>query len=339
MVFLLWAPAFCVGEEYAKRILPVKAKDEEESLDFEEQMIRKARHYFTYMSIWELGLSRSTRFSGKHLQPALAITLLIFSSALIPGAVVSLVVPGVWSFAGELLGIVLSSFTSVFALATLAWTFLLLLPAGARKELGIEPEIDLNASLDLASRKVVRFEGQSLKFAFLIVISAIAGWLLLEEAKVRTAMPKSVSATLLSAESTTADYVVSFRLEDSKDEFRWLIPYNFRLKLFSPADAEKEAPVSLPKLDLLSQLGGLGDDTFLRPTRVDIFDADGRVLSPESVSPLYRPIKLVLFYQIPPNLPERGRFELHYMSLIRAEQPVLAGDYHIPGGHAADLKK
>ncbi len=321
LAFLLWAPAFCVGEIYAisreqkqRRSNLRTADDEPEELDPEELFRRKMRAFFSHMSIWELGLMRSARFTALYMPSAVLMALILLAAVLIPSALVGYLNPYAWSFVGEVLSILVSALLGCFAMGVWVWTFLLLMPREARREIGVDPGQDFNQLAGLTKAKPFSLEGNIPIIAGIVLLSALSGYYMLREVKEKTTMPASVQTEILASEVVGSDFVVRAKLIDVSDKFRWLLPYNFRLTL--AADKDKADKSAEPEA--------------LKPDRIDLFDAEGRVLSLDSFSPSSTPLVIALFFDIPTNQAPAGEYQLGYTAFDAPARVIGAGSYKLP---------
>lgn len=334
VLFFIWAPFYCVGEFYST---PSRKKEPDEYDLYEDEKDEPQRleqKHFTDKSIWELGFSRSLQFTGGNLGVTFQIILLIWFANIIPMAAVDLVSPPHGGFLPLMLKNILCSFSSALVLGAAAAAFLVLQPPEAREEVGAARYLRL-AAMGVHGR-TFRLQGRFVLLGLLIAASVLGSLVAADRLRQSISAPESLLVEVQSARRENTAMRVTIRMNDRVDRFRWLDPqavyltFGDRSSFAFEADAPEVGSITeqqnAAKTQAESKKAG-GHVAPLKPSRYVVIGEDGRELPPRNFSPYYRPLKLVLFYDLPEQLPKEGTFSLQYINLLGERTKLVQGSY------------
>lgn len=323
---LIWAPAFCVGELYAK---PVKKRDPDDT----EAGAGGPIPFFTGRPPWDLGLARSWRLAGRSFFTSFQLALLFLAAIVVPMAAVDLISDASLGYSTEALKVIFSSLLGALVKGVWAGTFVALIPPDARAEIGIDSYPDLSAVCAPKKVKMMRYEGRLGPQFAVLFLCAVSTWIYFQNTIERTKMPQAVSTELLEAEEQKGELVLTVRLIDPRQEFRWFTPERFRLEFDAP---EIEAPEPLAAPPVTGSAAELRppaaappqepERELLAPTKIVAFDQNGIILPLDKLSPVQGAIKIVLHFQ--PKKPSQldHPFALYYHSFSGPGEPVVHGE-------------
>ncbi len=352
VLFFVWAPYFCVGEFYS-RVQDKKKDDEyEEPYDPEYDEPRPVvQSSFTNKSIWELGFTRSLQFSQKNLSATFQMNVLFWFGMFVPPAVVDLMSTGHTGFFILTVKIVLSSVVGIFILAAAVSAFSLMLSSTAKEEIGITGYPTLGQMG--VTRKPFRIQDRYSLFGILVAMSLIGTFSVLNQLKNEQLMPETAQVEFEKFERTTNTGQVTIRITDTEDNFRWLVPSLIHLELgqeqaattaLSTSPSMEVSTVAGPSIggaehslnkssgNRESQVAAKKKDTvstpsLIAPTRYAVLGSDGVELPRERFAPYYEPLKVVLYYNLPDELPEQGGFSLKYVIPYSEHKTIVRGSY------------
>ncbi len=316
VLFLVWAPAFCVGELFVPQD---KQKDLHDDEPHDEDYFAKSRapkpklSFFKNKSIFELGFARSLQFGAKHAVLTLQVAILIWFANVLPSALVDVLSGSYYGFASTVAKIFLSSYGDVLATAVSGCAFIMLLPSEAKTEIGVSDDAQMPKISRIAS-----FQGRSWIFFLLSVVAAGSTYVVLSHALSAEEMPQGVLSEVRTAEKFNEQFVVELHLNDSQRAFRWLNPYNFLLTF------SKDASGTLSTAD---SEGKEAEEKFQVPTRVVAYGLNGEELNMERLSPSYKPLSLKLYFELPSDLPDNGTYRLHYKSYLESSREIANGSF------------
>ena len=291
--FLLWAPAFCAGE------IAVEQPPRPQGRPVDEE---RERGFFQNRSILDLGLVRSVRLAGKNYPYSVQLALLMICAALAPGVLIEVLVPDNLVFCVQVLKSTLSSLVTALVVGAWAGTFVMLLPAAAKREVGIQSYPDPR---DFYPGKVLpRYEGRVVLQGVIVVVGMFASWIFMQSMLTRVEMPESVWVQLASVKQRDGEIVVDLTMNDSEHNFRWFSPDMFKATVPVPPAAADAPQESNPAWYESVFSDGSTDGQELRElelARYDMIAESGEKLTDEAISPLYEPLRVVLAYKLPPG--------------------------------------
>lgn len=320
VAFVLWAPAFVVGETYA----PVKKHDVDEDNDlmdddfleeaYYRERVKRALSFFTEKAIWDLGLARSIRFASIHFATSLHISLLFWAARLLPVSLLYMIFKGNESLPVQILQLIGVGVLHVFAAGAWAAVFLALLPEKAKEELSIPPQLDANTDLSRRLQTSFRLPGRRL-LNLLLFVAALAPYIYLQRQNL-AGPPAQFELELLSAEKIGEQFVVRVKLEDPSDHLRWFDPHRFNLRYLNftlPAEpateAQQDAARAAQRLSLFdppAEPKDLPDEkkdrNLLAPLGYQVFRDDGQEITEPDFTPSYAPLRLSIFFKQPAGL-------------------------------------
>ena len=333
--FLIWAPAFCVGESYAKR---TKKKDQDElpnDLEPGAASGPKPLPFFTDRPIWDLGLVRSWRVAGPSFFSSFQLALLFLASFVLPMALVDLFGDASLGYASQGVKVVLTSLLGALVKGVWAGAFISIIPPDARAEIGIESYPDLRAACAPKVPSNRKYEGRlGPQFAVLFLCAA-STWIVVQETIERTNLPPQVTTELLKVEQQDDELVVTLRLVDPNEQYRWFTPERLRLEFDSkksevPGASEVPLPSTEQEKDpvasFLSSASG-GEDTreFIGPSTIVVFDSEGVILPLDNLSPYDGPMKIVLNFRMQRKDDVNRPFSIFYYSFSGPGEPLVSG--------------
>ncbi|MBL7663457.1 hypothetical protein JNK13_11960 [bacterium] len=280
LMFLIWSPAFTSAEIVLEKFRkPASDEDQQEELD---------RNLFSNRPLFDLGFGRSSRLSARSLQIAFQVALILIASALIPLLVVNLLLHSSNNLTAQILRSCVSSLSSAIGFGIWSATFISLLPAPARHELSLQREF-----YDFIP--TFRFDGRGPLVGLLILLTIVSGFFEFQRLQLSTAMPIDARVKKVEVLQKNGELVVGLELSDGAEDFRWLNPWNYQLKL-----RDKE----------------------LSAERVVVSDSDGKVLEPESLAPHADPLLVYLYFVNVPGV-TGDDFEVNYPGTNSKQSVVL----------------
>ena len=347
ILFLMWAPIFCATEITAKSF---REEDADDEADFEDpgsvvasSLRQRPLRYFADRPIWDLGFARSIHFAANRANfiVTLQLALMFLVALTVPLAFVVSIAGYYHSFGWVVLESFLSFFTFAMVLGTAGAAFLRLLPKSAIEEIGIVDEQWTAQVLD----KPLRFHGRIFPFFLLALLGGIATKGTIDYIIVNNTKPPTLVSHLESVNFNPKQVVISLKLEDKKNLFRWLSPLSFQLELIpdlaSVPEAAKAAPAPVPspaaaaapaapekndasKADAKPEK----EPVLLEPQRAMPYAPDGTALPEETFVPYDKPLRLVLYFENPLK-PEqsKGRYILHYVPVIGESEAFISGHF------------
>ena len=331
VIFVIWAPVFCVCELYAAS--PKMEEEQGDGLFEDEQLFpgmsgaydnSRVPQLFTGMRLWHLGFGRSMQFALRNLNLTAQLGVLLWFANVVPVALVDLVLRSDGSFFPMALKIAIPSFADVFVVCAAVAAFLLKLPVTAARELKLGSTAERFSQLELTGRFSLRLGGRRLPYVLMIALASLGSWVVYEQARDLRTMPGSVTMELREAVAEGGKFVLSFRGVDTKHSFRWLEPAAFRLQF--RVDLE-ESPV-FPELDQAADKGAGKDGSkgeMLQPESIQIRRDDGTEVAADSATPSEQPLHFRLVFPLPPA--ERGNFSLYYLDLGGESKMVMEGRF------------
>ncbi len=315
VLFLVWAPAFCVGELFA----PMEKRDDlEEEEEFDEDYFAKSRipqpqlSLFKNKSIFELGFARSLQFGAKHAVLTFQVSILVWFANVLPSALIDLLSGSYYGFASTIAKILLSSYGDVLATAVAGSAFIILLPKEGKEEIGIAgPEV-----MPLLPKRA-RLQGRSWIFFILSLVAAGCTYVVLSHEILTKEMPSGVLSEVRKTEKVGEQFVVELYLTDTNRRFRWLNPYSFTLAF----DKDVRGTLSTESAESVDKV------EYRAPTRVVAFDAQENELKTEQLSPSFTPLLLKLYYELPQDLPANGAYRLRYESYLEDPRRIAEGTF------------
>lgn len=312
LVFFMWAPLFVVAETYV--VEPVKEEDDDD-LGLDDEMAAEERYkarlrrelsYFTGKAIWDVGLARSLRFGARFFAISLQFTLLFCFAYVVPLSLFLAVAGGKQTLLILFLQATSAKLLHVFAIGAWAGTFLVLIPGEAKDELSLKPYL---SRPELTTRQLTLFrwvQKRRFFFSLLLIATLLSAMYLAQVAHLQARMPPGVKSELISAEKVGEQFVVRFRLTDSKEQFRWLSPERFRVVCGSGQEPAKPSSGGESGSDRQAE----AKDKF-NALRVEFSTDDGRKLG-DDFKPSYKPLILAAWFRQTQDMPDSGSFELFY---------------------------
>ena len=292
--FMLWAPAFCIGE--------IAVGDEPASpggRSAKEEGKEVERGAFKNRSILDLGLVRSIRLAGKNYVYSVQLVLLMLCGALLPGMLIEFSFPESLEFWVQVLKASASSAVTALVVGVWAGSFLTLLPAEAKRELGI---VSYKDPRDFYTGKSLpRYEGRLPLQGMLLVISIAASWFFMQTLTARVEMPDSVRLKLSGVSQRDGEVIVDLTLTDDENNFRWFAPDAFHATLPVDPNAQQSPEKERPWYERVNDTKGQpGPDVReLEMLRFDLITASGEKLTDDAISPVYEPLRVVLAFKLP----------------------------------------
>ena len=308
VVFFIWAPLFCVGELFVPDSVN-KGDDEHEFGGWDDDPAEPEQpRVFGRRSVLELGFGRSVGLASRNLAPTLQVAALFWFVSTVPGAIVALFFGAKISLACQLLQIIFTALATMLATGTVAAVFLDLLGKEARLELALPLETQTNGAVLGPYRRPLRFDRMFLMTMLLVSVAAIATWFQLCNSELQRVIPPDAAIEASGAVVEGDRIAVTLKLADPVTELRWLDPNQFVLSVGGPADV-RDTRTGIG-LELMRDLGGApgGDGSKkeqlpakqLSPlSRAYTFDADGKAIENSNFAPYSRPLKLVVYFNIP----------------------------------------
>lgn len=337
LLFLIWSPAFCVGELYEvsknTKKIPVKKKDKDiQELDRLDSAMDDPppRFYFRYLSPWDLGFFRSVLLTGKHLATSAELVVLLWFAEVVPRALVNWCIGHPFSLSTRILQIVATVPGAVFVLGIWANSFLILLPKEARKEIGLTNFVGNTLPQWLRRLRPSSPSARLLPFMIALLLNAGATWYLYALLKEEGRIPEGIKTEIKSLEVADNELTLRFRLTDPSHRFRWLDPARFHLRFERKAVGtvqEKEKSPGHQQKQSTEQQNAL----FLTPERAYVYGEDGREIQLLALTPYFHPLLLVLSFPRPKELSAEvmaqgeETIELIYQSASGEEKSVFHG--------------
>lgn len=316
VLFLVWAPAFCVGELFAPTSTPDDVEEDEvldEDYFAKSRMPKPQLSLFKNKSIFELGFARSLQFGAKHAVLTFQVSILIWFANVLPSAMIDLLSGSYYGFATTMAKIVLGSYGDVLATAVAGSAFIILLPREGKDEIGIT-----NPEVLPTLPKRARLQGRSWIFFILSLAAAACTYVVLSHELLTKEMPNGVLSEVRKTEKVGEQFVVELYLTDTNRSFRWLNPYNFTLTF----DKDVRGILSTD-----SEGTSENEEKYIAPTRVIPFDGQENELEIDQLSPSFKPLLLKLFYELPAELPENGTYRLRYESYLSEPRNIAEGTF------------
>lgn len=334
--FLIWAPAFCAGEAYTKR---TKKKDQDD-VDPEAAAAAaslKPVPFFTDRPVWDLGLVRSWRVAGPTFFSSFQLALLFLASFVVPMALVDLFGDATLGYSAQGAKVILTSFLGAIVKGIWAGTFIMIIPPDARLELGIDSYPDLQKVCAQKSITNLRYEGRLGPQFGVLFVCAVSTWIVVQQTIAQTDMPSNVTTELTKIEADDDELVVTLRMFDPSQEYRWFAPERFRLEFESseskvPSVPEAPAPSTAEPADpvaaLLSSATAPSADSreFLGPSTIVVFDKDGVIMPLDSLSPYDGPIKIILRFEMQRKGDIKRPFSIFYYSFSGPGRALISGE-------------
>jgi hypothetical protein len=294
LIFLLWAPAFVAGENFAK---PLPEEPEEEFDPFEDDLpLSKlyAPRYFSGMGLIDLGIDRSIQFTTRNLGFAIEVLAVLWFIDVIPQALAILLFGKSFSAAA----VVFESATSGVLLGVLmlytGYAFLFLLPREARQELEMKDQL-LPVKVAVVKPmlvKVVMVALLGLSFLATVYLGALKG---------EFSFPGDVGIRLLSQRTEGRSLLLSLELEDNNHRYRWFQANRFGLEVKNEPAAETGAAEVQPKKGGLMELlsGEKRAATRVLPAKdLTLFSESGAVLNERYFAPYSGKVRVELVFDV-----------------------------------------
>lgn len=293
-IFLLWAPAFVAGENFAK---PLPERDDEEFDPFEDDLpLSKlyAAKYFSGMGVIDLGIDRSIQFTTRHLGFAIEVLAVIWFIDVIPQALAILLFGKSFSAAAVVFETVLSGVLFGVLMLYAGYAFLHLLPKEAREELEMNEQPQ--------AVRGVAFKPVAVRVAMVLLlgVSFLATGYLYGALKNEFSFPEDVGSRLLSQRVEGRNLFLSLEVEDSRHRYRWFQPTRFGLEVSSVQD-EPDESVGHPKkgglMELLSRTERAS--TRVLPAKdLTLFSESGDVLNERYFAPYLGKVRVELSFDV-----------------------------------------
>jgi len=291
-IFLIWAPAFVAGENFAEQ--PAK-KDEDEFDPYEEEdsedfAAKYFPKFFTGMGIVDIGIDRSIQFTIRNFAFSLQVLLIMWCVDVIPQALGILLFGKSTDVATILFEALASSAALGVTQLYVGYTFLLLLPEPARSELNVLGKTSEEpAPRPFLIRTII---------GMLVLTSFIATGYLFQSLRVEQSFPAELKPKNVVINVHAGTLSTSFELDDNSLRYRWFHPSRFALKVAqTPALPVDEA---LPKKGGLMEIiqGEKEEHKFLAPSDTIIRDEYGEILDERFFSPHTGKIRVELKFDI-----------------------------------------
>lgn len=309
-VFFFWAPAFVVGEFYAKEVARPERDPYSEDEDFDLLDEEDDQSLFAGKDVWEIGLIRSYQFAIRNMWPTVELIALFWCAHVVPSAFTRLVFGPYQSFASLTLEFTLQSVLIIVVAAISSRVFLSLLPREAKGEMDL-PFVAGESSV----RRDSTFN--TTVFMGLVALSFLCSWYSLKSADLQKRMPVNVAVDLMSARKSGDVLTVRVRLIDNIHSFSWLNPKAFNLVLAGAANG-KEPKIAPDKL-IPEKLG----EELTTPANAQLYaiesfdetayDANGKVLR-QPYLPYFGTLDLELSYRLQPSHPKPDAMAIFYVS-------------------------
>jgi len=319
--FLLWAPAFCVGEFYAPIEEDAPDIDESEDEIGEVSSIRPARvapsfitmKLFTNKYLWDLGLFRSVRLSGLFWPLTVKVLLLCWLALALPASLVEFLFGNNQLLAGSIT-IVASRILGVFVICIWAVMFLQILPPGARKEISLPVALGSDWFEQEASSCKFSLEGKRNLFGIVFTLCLFCSWYVQHKELAGLNFPEAVEVEVKSARLRSRELIVHLKLSDKEDRYRWFFPAAFNLR----------APV-----ESVSAKEGKGDEQKeavrkISPYKFEVREFNGAILDANSFKPHDGDIEVALYFNDAVDVGVKGEVSLWY-SASQSEKKVWQG--------------
>ena len=308
--FLIWAPLFCVFENYAPQEERDSADEDDERRM--EDSLELMQSFFTSKLFWEFGYARSVNFTSRNTLLTFQVLLLIWSADLVPRFLLTLVASPQWEFIGQVLFLAISGLLHAIAIGAAVGTFLLEIPKRAKKEIHIE---NADPSSILETDNHIKIQSRVAPYVFMFIASCLSLMFVHLRSLEKNDMPSSVVFEFISAEIKRQQFVTRFRLDDPYDKFRWLDVGDFRVNFQGV------------KFNVSNQFGEKTTTEFLSPDAVHPFLSDGTPLPEQGFVPLDKALELVLYFNLPKELDAKGEFLVEYAPRKDAIKTIYRGRY------------
>ncbi len=309
VVFFIWAPFFCVGELFMPD--QVVSRDEDDYGWDDEPAEPDQQRVFAQRGILELGFGRSIALASRNLAPTLQVASLFWFVATVPGALVALFFGPKISLACQLLQVSLTSLAMMFAMGAVSAIFLDLLGKEARLELKLPLETPAAPAGFGPHRRPLRFDRMFLVMMVLVFVAAIATWFQHRVDELQRVIPADTAIETGGAVVEGQRIAVTLKISDPVTELRWLDPNQFVLSVGGPADEnDLRSGIGLELMRGLGAPAGEGGKKEDLPkkqlaplSRAYPFNSDGEPIENSKFAPYPKPLKLVLYFNIPDIAP------------------------------------
>lgn len=218
VIFLIWAPLFCLGEYYARQQLPEPVDDEEEDIPAEFLVLGQ----FQFKGMLELGFARSLQFAGYHLRLSMQVLVLLMASNLLPYALIVLCFGDDFPLASIVSRALVVYPCEVFAVGVWAASFFGALSSGAQMEIGVKPSLDRRTSRLLRRNPWLEFGNKGLPFVLLALVSIGAFSVVHDFFQRQSGVPSHVQISVQKALFGEEQFLLELEIEDEQRRFRWL---------------------------------------------------------------------------------------------------------------------
>ncbi len=324
-LFFIWAPLFCVGELYVEDD-SIDDEDFEEPFDLDEDEIRsRPLFFFKNKSVLELGFARSLQFGARHISTTSKLAVLVIFAGVFPVASVDLLTPGYGNFTPEVIKIFFSSFCSAVVVGIAAGAFLVMLPDGAREEIGVSKLSDQEEK-ESGKRRFVNLDKKIAPFVVLLLVSLGCGGLIWQNILHSYRMPDNVLTEVRSTEIVGRQFVVDLRLSDPGRRFRWFNEEGFRIRY-------AKARSSLMGLSdntgtAVSKKAGAADGDerkMSKQNRLVALDINGNEIPLHRLLPHDGPLLLRIYFDTPDPATDISEFSLFYVSHFDESRYLYSG--------------
>lgn len=309
--YLVWAPLFCAAEGLAVEDSKNKIDDDVE-LDEDEimELVEKRYHQqFVHKMPWELGFSRSVRFTAANVALTYTIILFLAAAHFVPLSLSSLIfAPGLMRGMMEVITITGSN---AFVLLVIIGAFLMLLNKDGKQELKIASYFDPRTFFaDNRMPKIV-FQGKRQAYILLGLICIASFAVVLQNTYKAQQVPSNLQVSVKAAQVTSGGFfTLTITLADEVQLFQWYRNEGFRLQL---GDVQK-------------QEGEEKGSEKIQPLEVVILDEAGQPSEELVFAPRAKPLTIRLVFKIPRNeIKSDTSWSLQFVDLLHNEAEIIRG--------------
>ena len=308
LVFMIWAPVFCIGEVYTFVAKPARDPEEEGFFDDEEDNFFTKKtvvqddeaFLFANKSAFELGFARSLQLGFRNILTTLQAGLILWCANVVPAALVGFFLPTTLGFFPEAIKIFLATYCEALSITIIAGAFLLLLSEKSQSELGIS---NTNTTWhNLNTKPVVSMHKNIVASLLLAGLALTSTAVFFSQLKNTRTVPVELKVEMTKSGMRDNKVYISLRMTDEKSLFRWLEPENFRVNLNNDTN----------------------EDNLLIPTATRVVSES----SPnDEESRLYSsgPLLVNLEFELKNTPTEPVIFDLLYYSLFSKPQLIISG--------------